>query len=201
MNRETLQLLAETIFDTGYWYCWNIQDDIIQLEFCNVQLYDESRAEKDIHTTDVLAVRFSGHTFAVFADRRQEDGWHTHFQEDDSILYPVDEFYMGFDDMEKAQFILNWYEQKTSIKDYNGLETLASAKHFMYASCGDVCFIVGGDEISVIGRNGAYSEEDIQKASDKWMEYWRTYWKLKGTADAYPRDFACEVNIPFSWEL
>ena len=39
---------------------------MLQLEFCDVQLYDETKAEKETHTTDVLAVRFYGHVFAVF---------------------------------------------------------------------------------------------------------------------------------------
>ena len=72
MNKEVLNILADAISDVGSWQWWYIEDDMIQLEFCDVQLYDESKSEKKTHTTDVLAVRFYGHTFALFLDDLDE---------------------------------------------------------------------------------------------------------------------------------
>ena len=102
------------------------------------------------------------------------------------------------DAIEEAASLLRDYKNKIPVKDFIGPETLSSAKHLLYARCGDVGFIVGGDEIVVLGRKGAYTEEEIETVSRKWWDYWRDYWKLRGTKDAYPKDYACEITIPVS---
>ena len=45
-------------------------------------------------------------------------------------------------------------------------------------------------------ENGEFTEEEIETALKKWWDYWRTYWKLRGTKDAYPKDYVCEISIP-----
>ena len=198
MNKNTLNILSGAISDVGAWWCWVIKDDMIQMEFCDVLLYDEAKPEKETHTTDVLAVRFYGHIFAAFLDNLDEDKWYERFQNDDSILYPVDTYELAFDDIKEAGLLLNDYKNRIPVKDFIGLETLSDAKHFLYARCGDVGFIVGGDDIVVVGKKGRYTEEEIETASGKWWDYWRDYWKLRGTKDAYPKDYACEITIPAS---
>ena len=175
-------------------------DDMLQLEFCDVQLYDETKAEKETHTTDVLAVRFFGHIFAVFLDDLNDIYWHERFRDDDSILYTVDTYDMAFDDNKEAESLLNDYRNQVLIKDFNGTETLVAAKHFLCARCDKVGFIVGGDEIEIVGKKGKYTEEEIEPLSKKWWEYWKDYWRLRGTCDALPKDFACEVTIPVGKE-
>ena len=199
-SRDTLNILADAISDVGSWWCWHVGDDMLQLEFCDVQLYDETKAEKETHTTDVLAVRFYGHIFAVFLDDLNDRNWHGRFHDDDSVIYPIDTYNMAFDDTEEAERLLNDYKNKTVIKDFVGLETLLTAKHLLYAGCDDVGFIVGGDEIEIVGRKGKYTEEEIESLSRKWWEYWKDYWRLGGTHDALPKDFACEVTIPVNKE-
>ena len=66
----------------------------------------------------------------------------------------------------------------------------------MCARCGDVGFVVGGDEIEVIGEKGKYTEDEIETAAVKWGDYWREYWRLRGTKDAYLKDYVCEITIP-----
>ena len=73
MNINTLNILADAISDVGSWQWWYTTGDMFQVEFCDVQLYDETKTEKEPHTTDVLAVRFYGHAFAVFLDNLDED--------------------------------------------------------------------------------------------------------------------------------
>ncbi|MBR3129658.1 MAG: hypothetical protein IKF65_03955, partial [Clostridia bacterium] len=79
-------------------------------------------------------------------------------------------------------------------------ETMAAAKHIFCARCGEVGFIVGGDEIEIAGKKGKYTEEEIEPLSRKWWEYWKNYWRLRGTRDALPKDYACEVTIPVDQE-
>jgi hypothetical protein len=200
MNINTLNILADAISDVGSWWCWYADDDMLQLEFCDVQLYDETKAEKETHTTDVLAVRFYGHVFAVFLSDLNDENWHVRFRDDDSILYPVDAYDMVFDDKKEAELVLNNYRNRISVKNFSGTETLAAAKHLFCARCDVVGFIVGGDEIEIAGEKGKYTEEEIEPLSRKWWEYWKDYWRLRGTRDALTKDFACEVTIPVNNE-
>ena len=199
-SRDTLNILTDAISDVGSWWCWHAGDDMLQLEFCDVQLYDETKAEEETHTTDVLAVRFYGHVFAVFLDDLNDTNWHERFRDDDSILYPVDTYDMAFDDHEKAESLLNDYRNRIPIKDFNSAKTLLTAKHILYARCDEVGFIVGGDKIEIAGEKGKYTEEEIEPLSRKWWEYWKDYWLLRGTPDALPEDYACEVTIPVDKE-
>jgi hypothetical protein len=195
-SRDALSILADAISDVGSWWCWHVGDDMLQLEFCDVQLYDETKAEKETHTTDVLAVRFYGHVFAVFLDDLNDETWHERFRDDDSILYPVDTYDMAFDDHKIAESLLNNYRNRIPVKDFKGAETLAASKHILCARCGEVSFIVGGNEIEIAGKKGKYTEEEIEPLSRKWWEYWKDYWRLRGTRDALLKDYACEVTIP-----
>lgn len=198
MNKETLNILSDAISEVGSWHWWHIKDDMVQIQFCDILLYDETKPEKEPHTTDVLAIRFYGHSFAVFLDNLNEEGWQEHLRDDDSVLYPVDTYELAFDDATEAGLLLDSYRHRVPIKDFSGLETLTSARHLLYARCGDVGLIVGGDELAVVGRNRRYTEKEIETASEKWWDYWREYWKLRRTKDAYPKDYACEITIPVS---
>ncbi|MBR2811687.1 MAG: hypothetical protein IKD69_09935 [Solobacterium sp.] len=199
-GRDALNILADAISDAGSWWCWYVGDDMLQLEFCDVQLYDETKAEKETHTTDVLAVRFYGHVFAVFLDNLNDENWHERFRDDDSILYPVDTYDMAFDDHKRAESLLKDYRNQIPVKGFKGAETPGTAEHILCARCGVVGLIVGGDKIEIAGQKGKYTEEEIEPLSRKWWEYWKDYWRLRGTRDALPKDFACEVTIPVDKE-
>ena len=198
MNIKTLNILADAISDVGSWHWWTVKDDMVQLQFCDVQLYDESKPEKETHTTDVIAVRFSGHAFAVFSDDLDEERWYEHLREDDSVIYPLDTYALAFDDVGEAEALLRDHKNTVPIKDYDGLQTLSGARHLISARCGEVGFVTGGDEIKIIGKKGQYTEEEIETASARWWDYWKDYWKRRGTKDAYPKDYACEITIPVS---
>ena len=194
MYKNALNILADAISEVGAWHWWLIKDDMVQVQFCDILLYDETKPEKEPHTTDVLAVRFYGHAFAVFLDNLDEDNWHERFRDDDSIIYLVDTYNLAFDDIKEAELLLNDYKNRIPVKDFIGLETLSVAKHLLYARCDDVGFIVGGDEIAIAGKKGKYTEEEIETASRKWWDYWKDYWKSRGTKDAYPKDYVCEIT-------
>ena len=200
MDIETLNLLADAISDVGSWWCWYAGNDMVQVEFRDIQLYNEAGSEKDAHSTDVLAVRFHGHAFAVFLDDLHEDGWHERFRDDDDILYPIDTYDLAFDDVTAAKSLLNDYQRRIPVKNFDSPETITGAKHLLCAVCGDVGFIIGGDELAVVGEKGQYTEEEIWTAARKWGDYWRAYWKSRGTRDAYSEDYVCEVTIPIGEE-
>lgn len=198
ISKDALNILSDAISDVGSWWCWHVDDNMLQLEFCDVQLYDDTKDET--HTTDVLAVRFYDHVFGVFLDNLNDINWHERFRDDDSLLYPVDTYDMAFNDNKQAESLLNDYRNQVPIKDFKGVETLIIAKHILCARCGEVAFIVGGDKIEIVGEKGKYTEEEIELLSKKWWEYWKDYWRLRGTRDSLPKDYACEVTIPVDKE-
>lgn len=123
-------------------------------------------------------------------------GHNERFRDDDSILYDIDAYDLAFDDRKGAESLLSDYRNQTSAKDFDGPQTLAAVKHLVCARCGEVGFIVGGDELQVIGQKGKYTGEEIEAAAEKWWAYWRDYWRLRKTKDAFKKDWACEVTIP-----
>lgn len=195
MNIHSLNILADAISDAGSWHWWLTGDDMVQVQFCDVMLYDENTSEKEPHSTDILAVRFHGNAFAVFLDNLNDEKWYEHFH-DDSVIYEIDTYNMAFDDVKEAERIMNDFQHQTVIRDFSGSAALLRAKHLLCAGCGDVGFVVGADEMEVVGRKGKYTEEEIETAYQKWFDYWKEYWKLRGTKDAYPKDYVCEVSIP-----
>lgn len=195
MNIHSLNILADAISDAGSWYWWLTGDDMVQVQFCDAMLYDENTSEKEPHSTDILAVRFHGNAFAVFLDNLNDEKWYEHFH-DDSVIYEIDTYNMAFDDVKEAERIMNDFQHQTVIRDFSGSAALLRAKHLLCAGCGDVGFVVGADEMEVVGRKEKYTEEEIETAYQKWFNYWKAYWKLRGTKDAYPKDYVCEVSIP-----
>ena len=92
--------------------------------------------------------------------------------------------------------ILHDYKNNNSKETAVTEDKIRNAKHILSGRCGYVGFILGGDEIQVIGNKGQYKPEEIKAACEKWWEYWKEYWRVRGTKDAYDQDYACEVTIP-----
>ena len=120
MNLNALNILADAISDVGSWHWWYVKEDMVHVQFCDIQLYDEAKPEKETHTTDVLAVRFYNHAFAVFLDNLAEDNWYERLRNDDSVIYPVDTYDLVFDDSKEAESLLSDYKNRITIKDFNG---------------------------------------------------------------------------------
>ena len=86
MEKKTLDILADAISDVGSLQWWHADDNMVQVEFRDIQLYDKSKPEKDTHTIDVIAIRFIGNVFAVFLDNlSEEDGkpWYERLYDDE----------------------------------------------------------------------------------------------------------------------
>ena len=198
MNINTLNILADAVSDIGSWQWWDMVKDVFQLEFSDVLLFDETTPEKAPHTS-VIALRFIGNSFAVFLDNiedEREKTWYELFHEDEIEYLPLESDEFIFDDIEYARKVLHSYRNIIPIKNYTNPDSFASTKHILAAKCEDVGFIVGGDLIQVVGRKGKYTEEEIELAVKRWWDYWRDYWHLRKTEDAYEEDWACEVTIP-----
>ena len=52
MEIKSLDILADAISDVGSLQWWYADDNLVQVEFRDIQLYDESKPEKDTHNTE-----------------------------------------------------------------------------------------------------------------------------------------------------
>ncbi|WP_308681488.1 hypothetical protein [Stomatobaculum longum] len=144
MNQNALNILADAISDVGSWQWWHMENDMLQLEFRDVLLYDESKSEQNTHTMDVIAVRFYGNVFIVFLDdldEAEEKPWYKRLYDDEIPTFECD-----------------GYENRTSITTFDGMDTLTCAKHLIAAKCGDAGVIAGGGQIKVVTKNSLILE-------------------------------------------
>ncbi len=198
MDKETLGILADAISEVGVWQWWQTGEDGVQLEFGGVMLYDETKGEKAPHS-GTIALHFRGNAFAVFLDDLAEEGekkWYERFRDDEIGYYPVETFSLCFDDVAFAKTVLDSCRNRMQILGSGGETALASAKHILAGKCEGVGFVAGGEELTVIGRKGVYAPEEIAAGSKRWWAYWRDYWRLRRTREAYEKDWVCEATIP-----
>ena len=193
-SRNTLNILADAISDIGSWLWWRIDDDMVQMEFCDVQLYDDSKAEKEAHSS-TIAVRFYGNTFAVFLDNIEDEEWPYKLYNDIIDPFPLETYELNFDNVKFAKEVMREYRHRKPMRPRFDESLFSSTKHLMAGKCNDVGFVVGGDEIKVVTHNKAFTEENIEAANKRWWKYWEDYWR-KGKKEGYEKDWACEVTIP-----
>lgn len=197
IDQETLNILSDAISDIGVWQWWHKQDDMIQMEFGCVQLYDEFKEEKQAHSS-TIALRFNNNSFAMFLDnfeKEDEKKWFDKLYDDEINPFDLEGFEFKFNDGKYVNEIFEAYKNKHTIKELID-EDIVSCKYILAAKCYDVAFVVGGNKLEILTHQGILSEDDIKKANEKWWKYWEDYWHLRNTKDAYEKDPACELTIP-----
>lgn len=195
MNLEAKNTLQTAISDVGYWRWWNQIEDNCQIEFGGVLLLDDTKEGKEVRTSVVALIHY-GNAFVIFLDNEEPEGWFEALHRDEQEPYTLDPESLVFDDVEYAIRIFNSFSNRKSSTEQMDEEMIRNAKCVVAATCENVGFIAGGDELKVVGNRGLYKEEDILLLSKKWWEYWKDYWKKRETNDAYEKDYACEVTIP-----
>jgi hypothetical protein len=55
---------------------------------------------------------------------------------------------------------------------------------------------VEADEMCPVLMSGETDLSTIASMHEAWWQYWRDYRAKRGTSEALPKDFACEVTIP-----
>ena len=196
-SRDTLNILADAISNIGSWRWWTTDEDMIQLEFCDVQIYDDSKEEKEGHSSTV-AVRFRGNYFAVFLDNleKEEEDWFARLHRDELPPFGLNGYELDFDNVKEAKNVMKSYRRRYALRPRFDESLFFEAKHIIAGKCGDVGFVAGGEKMEIVGYRGIYTAEQIEEGNKRWWAYWEDYWRLRGTKDAYEKDYACEVTIP-----
>ena len=131
----------------------------------------------------------------IFLDNHTEEAsqkWYDLLKEGKIRPLPIATYEFRFNDPEYTDTVYKSYKNRTAIRS----ELSASAKYILTARCEDVGFIVGADDLIVAGNGKTYTDEEVTDAVRKWWKYWRDYWLLRKTKDAYPKDLVCELTIP-----
>ncbi len=198
MNKESKDILCKAISDVGYWQWWDEAEGDYMVEFGGVLMYDESKKGKKARTS-VIGLGFFGNAFLVYLSNEMVPNWYELLHEDAIDPFTVDSDSLVFDDADYAIGLLSKFAKRRGpfYSEEEAKSTIKNAKEIVSGTCGNVGFIIGGDDCKVIGSKEDYTDEDIKVASDKWWEYWKDYWLKRDTKDAYEEDYACEVTIPF----
>lgn len=196
-SENTLAILSDAISDIGSWQWWVVDGDMVQLEFCNVQLYDDTKPPKAPHSS-TIALRFYGNSFAAFLDNldgEEEKKWYDKLHDDEIEPFSLEGFAFEFNNAQYVNEVFESYANKTEIKALPDSD-IVTPQYILAAQCHEVAFVVGGDELEIVSHAGVFAEEDIEKAHKRWWEYWEDYWRKGKTKDAYEKDWACEMTIP-----
>lgn len=197
IDQKTLNILSDAISDVGAWCWWHVDDEFVQLEFMDVQLYDYSKKEKQAHSS-TIALRFFDNPFLLVLDNLSEDNdkkWYDKLRDDEIEPFSIESYEFDFNNTEQVNNVIESYRNKKEIKGIVD-EYIASYKYIVAAKCNEVAFVAGGNDLKILSHSGLLKVEEIEKANQKWWEYWQDYWRLRESKDAYEKDFACEVTIP-----
>jgi hypothetical protein len=193
--------LISAISDVGYWRWWSEGlPELFQLEFGGVQIYVPPQ-DKAKPPTGLLALRFFGPSLVSFirrtaaADDLPPD-WPRELKEENIAPFGVSHDQFALDDETLLRQVLDQVVDE-QIHFSNG----SGSKDVRFAFwAGAVGVKIEAAEVRPVLMTGEVSLSTIESLHGDWWAYWRDYWKKRGTAAAFPKDFACEVTIPLKQE-
>jgi len=196
-----LEILADAISDIGWWSWWTKGlPEIFQIEFGGCQLYFPPK-NADMPPQTQIAIRFIHPTSISFITRSEENKddfeWAT-LLHDDKIEPPSCSYgEFSFTDIDLIKSLI---KQITYCKTIHGYEPtkeefLTESFHLIFW-CEDVGLAIASKNLELVNHTGDVPISSIAGINGQWWEYWRTYWTKLNTAEALPKDWACEVTIP-----
>lgn len=193
LHEEDLVRLSKSIADVGYWCSWTDTDSptSLQFDFGGVKLYLPP-SEGDNSPSTQLAIRLLHPSMLTFYHRNgNETDWINQLKDDE--IDPLD--------IEDKQFSLSTNLRfPESLNSYTAVE-----EKFFGPDIPDIqlLFVAGDIAVRVLAQNvklyceqGEIALESIANLNDKWWSYWKEYWKVKDSPEAFPEDYTCEITQP-----
>jgi hypothetical protein len=76
-------------------------------------------------------------------------------------------------------------------------KTTPSATDVMLAfHAAPVGLAVIASDMRPVNYDDIMTREQVMEAYRRWWDYWRVYWRVRGTAEALPYDSTCEITLP-----
>jgi hypothetical protein len=194
-------ILVSAISDVGYWRWWSEKlPEIFQMEFGGVQIYVPSE-DKTKPPSGLLALKFLRPSYVSFIRRKSNTDnlpadWPQQLKEDKIAPFNVsnDEFALNDDDL----FLTVVNQIDSEVIHFTNNLGGKDVKLAFWA--GAVGMKIEAAEIRPILISGEVQISAIASLHGDWWTYWRDYWKKRDTAEALPKDYACEVTIPLKEE-
>lgn len=189
-------ILTSAISDVGYWRWWaESLPEFFQLEFGGVQIHAPAE-DKTRPPSSLLALRFYRPSKVSFIRRTGSSDlpsdWPQQLKEDkiDAFTISYDQFAVE-NDVLFNEVVSQIAEEQVHFNDAAGGNDL---KFAFWA--GAVGMRIEAAELRPVLMSGETELSVIASMHDAWWSYWRRYWELRDTAEAMPKDYACEVTIP-----
>ena len=199
-NTDQLEILADAISDVGYWSWWTEQlPDVFQIEFGGTQLYFPPSSSGNLPQTQI-AIQFRQPTAINFISKNSTNvfDWADLLKEDkiEPPTISYGEFSFGDTELTKT-LLLQVSHYRTYYGSHPSAETLNEPFSLVFW-CGDIGLSISAKEMKLLNHLGEIALPDIADINNKWWEYWRVYWDKRESNEALPKDYACEVTIPFN---
>lgn len=198
---QILDILSNAIYDIGYWSWWTTDlPTIIKIEFGGTRLYFPPTDNSQPPSTQI-AIEFRNPKSISFLTRQEilanDQTWFDDLHNDKMEAPSCSYGYFTFTDNSLMMEIINEAKTINTIHGYSPTDNLfQTEKYKLVFWAGDYGFAVSADEIKLLTNNGKVELDQIPKVHSEWWTYWRNYWDLINTKNAFPKDYACEVTIP-----
>jgi hypothetical protein len=203
-ENQLLDVLSDTITDVGFWTWWMCElPSLILIEFDGTQLYFPSSDNTEPPSSQIAIQFINPQTISFLSvpdnDSELEENWYDLLHEDkfDPPVWVCTKHLFTFTDNQLMKSIINGADKIITTFGYSPkLEKFLNEKYKLVFMAGNVGFAVAANGISLLSKNGEFNINDIEAINDEWWNYWEKYWKLSGTENELPKDYACEVTIP-----
>lgn len=192
-------VLEDAVSDIGYWSWWAERlPDAYQVEFGGAQLWFPP--EEGLPPAGRLAIRFDGpRAICLLRDPSSAlpENWAELLHKDQLEPFTLDYGEFRLNSREHVLQLLDaGFRQEFIVGDRSAALREEEGEVSLSFSAGEAGLVIVAKEFQLLNRFGAIGADDIQRAVSKWWEYWRDYWARRGTDEALPLDYACEVTIP-----
>ena len=213
---DALTILAKAISDVGWWGHWQQKPERFDVLFGGTQLWTppDGEGQPPLGAIGLAFQRPESVSFLTHKDASSgsfraapigyvgypsqiDRDWPTRLQKGalQGFLY-ISGHCLTFTDQALQRQIL---VEATRIDTVRGFPPDAASFFALPAWlafwAGPVGLIVGAEQMAIVDRQQVVPLDQIEHMRNKWWEYWKEYWRLKGTAHPLPEDYACETTV------
>jgi hypothetical protein len=199
---KSLDIIQNAISDIGIWTWWYEElPKYFLLEFDATQLWSQPREGSNVPSDEVSLVFQDVVSINIIEKKNLtvnlSSNWFEQLNKDSIDPFAVDYEYFSFNNTEIENAIVSMCKKPINRFGCNYDSGLYNeAKYRLSFMAGDIGMMIACNELELINHLGVVDDKDISDMNKKWWDYWKTYWKKRGTKDELPKDYACEITIP-----
>lgn len=192
MNINSFRLIEEVILPSASWTSLEITQDIIYLDFSNVELGNPLVGDKLS-----LSMRFSDNVFIMFF---YKNIWNIDFLADfDYNTIMIDKSFdfkvsnIKFQDFEYLDKVINEFPKNKVISLVRNFDIKNIRNDFfLIFEINNVCIVVGGNNLNFFTESEKLDDYMLKELSNKWMLYFLDYQRQRKILN---KDSMCEIHL------